>query len=111
MSAASPVSEEKRLSDEHVARVKEGTRAWNKWRQDNSLLFPDLDGLSPTLGQKQWGETNGGPIKFARAMLRNADLRHACETGFNGGNRLSLQIRWNSYLGFFQNVYPMRLFG
>lgn len=64
-------------SDSHLARLKEGAAAWNKWRQQEPLVRPDLQGLSLTLAQKQWGETNGGPINFAHAVLHDADLRHA----------------------------------
>ena len=30
-----------------------------------------------TLGEKQWGETNGGPIDLSRALLGEANFRHA----------------------------------
>jgi len=70
-------------SDKHLARLKEGAEAWNKWRQTEPLARPDLSGVSLTLAQKQWGETNGGPINLADAMLGGANLRHATLIGGN----------------------------
>ncbi len=64
-------------SDKHLARLKEGAPAWNQWRRAEPLVRPDLQGLSLTPAQKQWGETSGGPINFAQSMLRDADLRYA----------------------------------
>ncbi|HEX9881270.1 MAG TPA: pentapeptide repeat-containing protein [Hyphomicrobium sp.] len=64
-------------SDTHLARLKEGAAAWNRWRQAEPLVRPNLQGLSLTPAQKQWGETSGGPINFAQSMLREADLRYA----------------------------------
>lgn len=64
-------------SDRHLAKLKEGAEAWNSWRRAEPSVRPDLRGLSLTLAEKQWGETNGGPINLAQAMLRDANLRHA----------------------------------
>jgi hypothetical protein len=64
-------------SDKQLARLKDGASAWNNWRRQEPLIRPDLQGLSLTLAQKQWGETSGGPINFTNCVLRDADLRHA----------------------------------
>ncbi len=64
-------------SDRHLAQLLDGAAAWNRWRREEPLVRPDLQGLSLTLAQKQWGQTSGGPINFAQSMLREADLRHA----------------------------------
>lgn len=64
-------------SDTHLAKLKEGPEAWNAWRRGEPSVRPDLQGLSLSLAQKQWGETNGGPINLAQAVLRDANLRHA----------------------------------
>jgi Pentapeptide repeats (8 copies) len=64
-------------SDKQFARLKDGASAWNQWRREEPLIRPDLQGLSLTLAQKQWGETSGGPINFTNCVLRDADLRHA----------------------------------
>ncbi len=64
-------------SDKHLAKLKEGAEAWNSWRRAEPAVRPDLQGLSLTLAQKQWGETNGGPIDLSHAMMREANLRHA----------------------------------
>lgn len=72
-------------SDTHLARLMEGAPAWNEWRRSDPLTRPELEGLALTLGQKQWGETNGGPIDLSRAVLNGADLRHATLNGANLG--------------------------
>ncbi len=64
-------------SDTHLARLKEGAAAWNRWRREEPLVRPDLQGLTLSLAQKQWGETSGGPINLAQSMMREADLRYA----------------------------------
>jgi hypothetical protein len=64
-------------SDKHLARLMQGTAAWNHWRRQEPLVCPDLESLSLTLAQKQWGETSGGPINLAQSLLRGADLRYA----------------------------------
>ena len=64
-------------SDRHLALLMDGAAAWNRWRREEPLVRPDLQGLSLTLAQKQWGQTNGGPINFSQSTLREADLRHA----------------------------------
>ena len=33
-------------SDSHLARIKEGAAAWNKWRQQEPSARPDLNGSS-----------------------------------------------------------------
>ncbi len=64
-------------SDRHLARLRDGAAAWNRWRREEPLVRPDLQGLSLSLAQKQWGETSGGPINLSQSMLREADLRYA----------------------------------
>ncbi len=64
-------------SDSHLAQLMDGAAAWNRWRREEPLVRPDLQGLSLTLAQKQWGQTSGGPINLSQSMLREADLRHA----------------------------------
>ena len=64
-------------SDKHLAKLKEGAESWNDWRRAEPAVRPDLRGLSLSLGEKQWGETNGGPIDLSRAQLGEANLRHA----------------------------------
>jgi Pentapeptide repeats (8 copies) len=73
-------------SDTHLARLMKGAPAWNEWRRSDPLTRPELEGLALTLGQKQWGETNGGPIDLSRAVLNGADLRHATLNGANLGS-------------------------
>lgn len=73
-------------SEQHLAILKQGAQAWNRWRQAEPLVRPDLQGLSLTLADKQWGDTSGGPINLARALMRGANLRHATLIGCNLSN-------------------------
>jgi hypothetical protein len=34
-------------NDKHVAILKKGVKAWNKWRDENPDIPPDLNGGSP----------------------------------------------------------------
>ena len=64
-------------SNRHLARLLDGAAVWNRWRREEPLVRPDLQGLSLALAQKQWGQTSGGPINLAQSLLRDADLRNA----------------------------------
>ena len=44
---------------EHLAKLKEGVKAWNKWRKDNSGIIPNLERAD-----------------LGAANLERADLRH-----------------------------------
>ncbi|HEU0159842.1 MAG TPA: pentapeptide repeat-containing protein, partial [Hyphomicrobiaceae bacterium] len=58
-------------------KLKEGARAWNDWRRANPLLEPQLGELNLSVGYKQFGEAQGGPIDLSQADLRRAALEHA----------------------------------
>ena len=62
---------------EDVRKLKEGARAWNDWRRANPLLEPQLGELNLSVGYKQFGEAQGGPIDLSQADLRRAALEHA----------------------------------
>jgi len=61
----------------HRQRLQEGPRPWNEWRASNPGVIPDLRYLELSLGQKQFGPINGGPIDLRSALLFKADLRNA----------------------------------
>ena len=44
-------------NDAHLKILKEGVRAWNKWRGENPAIRPDLAGIEP-----QWGKTFQGEL-------------------------------------------------
>ncbi len=61
---------------EHLAILKKGVLAWNKWRENNSHIRPNLVGIE--LGRKDGLErVNLSGANFSRADLTEADLENA----------------------------------
>ena len=52
-------------SDEHLARLREGVQAWNRWREDNPGIRPELTGA------------DGGGVNLSGADLAGADFTRA----------------------------------
>ncbi|NIR13242.1 MAG: pentapeptide repeat-containing protein, partial [Desulfobacterales bacterium] len=66
-------------NSEHVAKLKEGVRAWNTWRQANPDIQPDLAESSFVMA-----ELNGMDLRWAdlsMSDLRGANMRGADLTG------------------------------
>ena len=61
----------------HVEVLRAGTRAWNAWRRDNPGIVPVLNGLDVSVGERQFGRVQGGPINLSRAEFRRAQLDQA----------------------------------
>jgi hypothetical protein len=61
----------------HLAKFREGARAWNAWRAKHRGITPDLREFTPHLGEKQLGPAHGGPIDLTDAMLNGANLHSA----------------------------------
>ena len=59
---------------EHLAKLKEGVEAWNKWRKDNPEIKRDL-----TEADFGYASLTGAGLK--RTNLRRADLEGANFTG------------------------------
>jgi uncharacterized protein YjbI with pentapeptide repeats len=58
-------------NDEHVALLKQGVTAWNKWRGENrDIICPDLSGVDLY-------NTHLGGLDLSGANLSGADLREA----------------------------------
>jgi DnaJ-domain-containing protein 1 len=62
---------------QHVDVLRAGPRAWNAWRRDNPGIVPVLDGLALSVGERQFGRVQGGPINLSRAEIRRAQLDQA----------------------------------
>jgi hypothetical protein len=62
----------------HIDVLRQGPRAWNAWREQNPLQIPDLEAAALSLGQRQWGPVNGGPINLQGARLSRTFLRSSC---------------------------------
>jgi hypothetical protein len=61
----------------HVAKLRDGARAWNAWKGQHSDIIPDLSALSLSAGLLQFGPVQGGPIDLSAANLRGAALGQA----------------------------------
>lgn len=74
---------------EHVAKLKEGVRAWNEWRSQNPRLLPDLRRADFTVsefrgifqGGSKLGGVNFGSADLLRANLSRSDLAKANLSG------------------------------
>jgi hypothetical protein len=97
---------------EHLAKLKEGVEAWNRWREENSLLRPDLTradiqradliGANLSLADLREANLSGANLTYAdlsEAHLRRADLSNADLRGakLNNANLLAAFIRANLF--------------
>ncbi len=64
-------------NSQHADKLGEGPRAWNAWRRENPAVVPDLNDLNLSVGRRQFGSVQGGPIDLSGAELCRADLEHA----------------------------------
>ena len=64
-------------NSEHVEILRQGPRIWNAWRSENPSVVPDLSGISLSIGDRQMGPINGGPINLSRAQLCDASFYFA----------------------------------
>ena len=77
-------------NEEHLAKLREGVKAWNKWREEHPMLQPDL--LMANLLDADLSMVNlrGADLRGANAQsyLCRADLRGAnlSEANFSGSN-------------------------
>ncbi len=65
---------------EHFAVLKHGSSVWNKWRQENPHIVPDLGGAHLKEGRLSGANLTGANFKlayFGRADLSGADLTGA----------------------------------
>jgi hypothetical protein len=78
-------------NDEHVARLKQGVAVWNRWRDENPNIPPDLgeailDGVNLTGANLSGAFLNRAVLSYAKlpeANLRRANLSGADLTGAN----------------------------
>jgi hypothetical protein len=73
-------------NDEHVAMLKKGVEAWNKWRRDNPDIRPDVRGANlsgANLSEADLSAANLSGANLSEADLSGADLRAANLSGAN----------------------------
>ena len=68
-------------NDEHVALLKQGVTAWNKWRRENANILPDLSGAN--LSKANLSGANLSEANLVGANLTEANLTEANLTGAN----------------------------
>jgi hypothetical protein len=69
---------------EHLAILEQGVKEWNKWRENNPHVVPDLSGAQLTeayLAKANLSQTNLNEANFSDAILREADLNKANLSG------------------------------
>lgn len=64
---------------DHVRVIKEGALAWNKWREDASLVHPELSAVD--LSRANLSGANLSGANLGRANLRGANLRKSDLSG------------------------------
>jgi hypothetical protein len=62
-------------NNEHVARLKQGVDAWNKWRSENLDIEPDLSRADLSKAHLSWANLGGADLR--QVNLSGADLREA----------------------------------
>jgi hypothetical protein len=68
------------VNEEHLAQLKQGVEAWNRWREDNPELRPDLAGANLTGALLTGVDLDGAHLRrtnLSGANLSEADLRGA----------------------------------
>ena len=80
-------------NDKHVAILEKGVDAWNKWRDENPAIRPDL-----SEADLSWMDLRGANLSGAvlwQARLRNANLRGAVLSNANlrGANLRRVNLR------------------
>ena len=83
---------------EHLAKLKEGVKAWNKWREENPAIIVDLG--EANLSKSSLIDTDLEGADLERAELKRANLRGAFLVGtkLRGANLSGADLRGAKYL-------------
>jgi uncharacterized protein YjbI with pentapeptide repeats len=87
-------------NSEHLAILRKGVEAWNKWRKENPRILPDLSGMSLRESHPNMQKINLSKADFRKVNLRDADLYRSwlIEADFSGSD-LSNAILGEATLG------------
>src|SRR5262245_41001957 len=75
--ASDPTGRSEMGNSYHLRKLREGPKAWNRWRCANPGVVPDLNDAVFPLGERQWGPVKGGPIDLSGTELCRAALQSA----------------------------------
>jgi uncharacterized protein YjbI with pentapeptide repeats len=73
-------------NEEHLAKIREGSKAWNQWRMESDDVVPDFGGADlggADLGITILGRANLVKANLVKANLSGADLNGANLSGAN----------------------------
>jgi hypothetical protein len=100
-------------NEEHIAKLKEGVEAWNKWRRENADIRPDFRGANfsgadvdawklrdANLSGADFSEANLFKVFFPKAKLSEADLTRADlrEANLSGADLGEATIRGTEFI-------------
>ena len=96
-------------NEEHIKIIKQGVEVWNRWRETNPDIQPDLSGAD-LFGANLFGANlrlaildwaNLGEADLAEANLNEADLSWAVlvETNLMRGILVGADLRWANLIG------------
>jgi hypothetical protein len=72
----------------HLARLKKGVEAWNKWRKNNPDVKPDLSGAN--MARAKLNKVDLSNSNLTQAVFRGADLKDA---DLSGAKLLDVDLR------------------
>ncbi|MEO1348288.1 MAG: pentapeptide repeat-containing protein [Cyanobacteria bacterium J06635_15] len=83
----------------HLAKLQEGVETWNKWRQNNPKIKPDLSNAN--LNKVNLNKVNLSNVNLRNAYLSNVNLRNAYLSNVNLRNaNLNNADLFSAYLNF-----------
>jgi uncharacterized protein YjbI with pentapeptide repeats len=93
-------------NEEHLAILKQGAEAWNKWRLENPTIRPDLSGADLSVANLSEANLSGAILSVANlreAILTRADLSGANLSGatLSGANLREADLSGADLIGAF----------
>jgi uncharacterized protein YjbI with pentapeptide repeats len=86
---------------EHIAILKQGILAWNRWRQEHRSIASDLSGAYISESTLEWAIRSLGDPLFESADLRGIDLSHAnlSHSVLKGANLMGANLQEANLIG------------
>ena len=80
-------------NDEHVAILKQGVDAWNKWRRENPEVRPNLSEADLSEADLINANLQGADLSGANLQGANLSLAYLKETNLGGANLSSANLQ------------------